>query len=144
MIYSVVDFPSDRSFIYLLKKEMATHSSILAWRIPWTKEPGRLQSIGTKRVEHDWVTFTYSLMYSHQYVAFGCFSHIGYWRVLNRVPHAIPWVLLDYFINRSVYMNQLTSPHPLSFLVTICFLFYVCEAVSLWKRCHFNPFLDST
>ena len=53
MIYSVVDFPSDRSFIHLLKKEMATHSCLLAWRIPWTKEPGRLQSIGTKRVEHD-------------------------------------------------------------------------------------------
>ena len=31
-----------------LEKEMATHSSILAWRIPWTKEPGRLQSMGSK------------------------------------------------------------------------------------------------
>ena len=36
-----------------LEKEMATHSSILAWRIPWTKEPGRLQSMGLQRVEHD-------------------------------------------------------------------------------------------
>ena len=35
---------------------MVTHSSILAWRIPWTEEPGRLQSIGSKRVGHDWVT----------------------------------------------------------------------------------------
>ena len=34
-----------------LEKEMATHSSILAWRIPWTEEPGRLQSIGSQRVE---------------------------------------------------------------------------------------------
>ena len=33
-----------------LKKEMATHSSILAWRIPWTEEPGRLQSIGSPKV----------------------------------------------------------------------------------------------
>ena len=33
---------------------MATHSSILAWRIPWTQEPGRLQSMGSQRVEHDW------------------------------------------------------------------------------------------
>ena len=33
-----------------LEKEMATHSNILAWRIPWTKEPGRLQSIGLQRV----------------------------------------------------------------------------------------------
>ena len=37
----------------LLEKEMATHSSILAWRIPWTEEPGRLQSMGSKRVRHD-------------------------------------------------------------------------------------------
>ena len=39
-----------------LEKEMATHSSILAWRIPWTKEPGGLQSMGLQRVRHDWAT----------------------------------------------------------------------------------------
>ena len=37
----------------LLEKEIATHSSILAWRIPWTEEPGRLQSMGSHRVRHD-------------------------------------------------------------------------------------------
>ena len=37
----------------LLEREMATHSSILAWRIPWTEEPGGLQSIGSQRVRHD-------------------------------------------------------------------------------------------
>ena len=36
-----------------LEKEMATHSSILAWKIPWTEELGRLQSMGSQRVEHD-------------------------------------------------------------------------------------------
>ena len=36
-----------------LEKEMATHSSILAWRIPWTEEPGKLQSTGSQRVRHD-------------------------------------------------------------------------------------------
>ena len=36
-----------------LKKEMATHSSILAWRIPWTEESGWLQSMGSQRVGHD-------------------------------------------------------------------------------------------
>ena len=39
-----------------LEKEMATHFSILAWRIPWTEEPGRLQFMGSQRVRHDWVT----------------------------------------------------------------------------------------
>ena len=37
----------------LLEKEMATHSSILAWKIPWTEEPGRLKSMGSQRVRHD-------------------------------------------------------------------------------------------
>ena len=36
-----------------LEKDMATHSSILAWKIPWTEENGRLQSIGSKRVGHN-------------------------------------------------------------------------------------------
>ena len=36
-----------------LEKEMATHSSTLAWRIPWTEEPGRLQSTGPQRLGHD-------------------------------------------------------------------------------------------
>ena len=36
-----------------LEEGMATHSSILAWKIPWTEEPGRLQSMGSQRVRHD-------------------------------------------------------------------------------------------
>ena len=42
-----------------LKKGMAAHSSILAWRIPWTEEPGRLQSMGSQKVGHDWATNTF-------------------------------------------------------------------------------------
>ena len=43
-----------------LEKEMATHSSTLAWKIPWTEEPGRLQSMGSQRVGHDWATSVFS------------------------------------------------------------------------------------
>ena len=39
-----------------LEKEMATHSSILAWEIPWTEEPDRLQSTGSQRIRHDLMT----------------------------------------------------------------------------------------
>ena len=39
-----------------LEKEMATHSSTLAWKIPWMEERGRLQSMGSQRVGQDWVT----------------------------------------------------------------------------------------
>ena len=38
---------------YPLEKEMATHASILAWKIPWAEDPGRLQSTGSQRVGHD-------------------------------------------------------------------------------------------
>ena len=67
-------FPAKNIFILLLargrslgredplKKEMATHSSIHAWRIPWTEEPGRLQPMRSQRVGHDWATsFSLSL-----------------------------------------------------------------------------------
>ena len=43
---------------YPLEKGMATHSSILAWRIPWTEEPDELQFMGLQIVRHDWVTNT--------------------------------------------------------------------------------------
>ena len=46
-----------------LEKEMATHSSILAWEFSWTEEPGGLQSMGSQRVGHDWATNTYLLTY---------------------------------------------------------------------------------
>ena len=53
-----------------LEKEMATHSRILAWRIPWTEEPGGLQSTGSQRVEHDWVTL---LTYLFPHTTFSIF-----------------------------------------------------------------------
>ena len=43
-------------FRSILEKAMAPHSSTLAWKIPWTEEPGRLQSMGSQRVGHDWAT----------------------------------------------------------------------------------------
>jgi len=47
------------------EKAMAPHSSILAWRIPWTEEPGRLQSMGSRRVRHDWATSLSLLTFMH-------------------------------------------------------------------------------
>ena len=44
------------SLMLLMEKAMAPHSSTLAWKIPWTEEPGRLQTMGSRRVGHDWAT----------------------------------------------------------------------------------------
>ena len=47
-----------------LEEEMITHSSILAWRIPWIEEPGGLQSMWLQRVRHNWVTNTFTFLYT--------------------------------------------------------------------------------
>ena len=53
-----------------LEKEMATHSSTLAWKITWTEEPCRPQSMGLQRVGHDWVTSLHFILILHS----GCIS----------------------------------------------------------------------
>ena len=53
-----------------LKKEMALHSSTIAWKIPWTEEPDRLQSMGSQRVRHNWVT-SLSLFKTQTVVMYG-------------------------------------------------------------------------
>ena len=55
------------SFVnFILEKVMAPYSSTLAWKIPWTEEPGRLQSMGSLRVGHDWVTSLSLFTFMHR------------------------------------------------------------------------------
>ena len=54
-----------------LEKGMATQSSILPWRLPWTEEPGGLQSTGSQRVRHDWATNTTTTINLDSHVASG-------------------------------------------------------------------------
>ena len=75
-----------------LEKEMATHASILAWKIPWAEEPGRLQSMGLLRVRHDWVT---EHVREHTHTNTHTHTHTK-WRARNRVIYI--WKL---FQNRS-------------------------------------------
>ena len=60
-----------------LGKEVATYSSILTWRIPWTEEPGRLQSMGSQRVGHDWSHWACTHMYVCTYINYSCFIHLS-------------------------------------------------------------------
>ena len=73
-----------------LEKGMATHSSILAWRIPWTEEPGRLQSMGSQRVRHDWVTNTHQIR-SLKSTPINCLSYL----LLNNRRKAILYWVTD-------------------------------------------------
>ena len=81
-----------------LEEEMATHSSILAWKIPWTEEPGRLQSLGSHRVGDDWSNLAHTskdLWRRHgnplQYSCLGNPTDRGAWRAtvhgVARVGH---------------------------------------------------------
>ena len=99
-----------KNLIGVLEKEMATHSSILAWRIPWTEELGGLQSTGRKESDTTerlqflslywsvvdlqcWVSFRCTakwIRHTHTHTLFfRSFSHIDNYRVLSRVPCAI-------------------------------------------------------
>ena len=53
--------------IHPLEEGMASHTSLLAWRIPWTEEPGRLQSIGLQRVGYNWLTNTFIFVRSRKF-----------------------------------------------------------------------------
>ena len=55
----------------LLEKEMATHSSILAWKIPWTEEPDRLQSMGSQRVGHSCAIS----LFKNKHTLYICFNY---------------------------------------------------------------------
>ena len=90
---------------------METHSSVLTWRVPWTEEPGELQSMGLQRVGHDWahsqiVDLQYcvrsrwtakwfSYIYIHMYLFFSDSCPLCY-KILSIIPCAIQQVLADY------------------------------------------------
>ena len=62
-IYRV--FLPSSAFVHLTEKAMAPYSSTLAWKIPWTEEPGRLKSMGSLRVRHDWATSLSRFTFMH-------------------------------------------------------------------------------
>ena len=76
----------EESLFHALEKEMATHSSVLAWRIPGMGEPGGLPSMGSHRVGHRRDLAGAAVYYV---LFFRFFFHIGHYSVLSRVPCAL-------------------------------------------------------
>ena len=60
------------------EKEMVTHSSILAWRITWMEDPGKLQPVGLQRVEYDWTHMHLGYFANHLMELWGCAPSGGY------------------------------------------------------------------
>ena len=91
-----------------LEKGMATHSSILAWRIPWTEEPGGLQSRGLQRVRHDWATNIFTLLTKVCIVKALVFPVVMYrhWEL----DHKESWALKNWCFQTVVLEKTLESP----------------------------------
>ena len=128
----------------LLEKEIATHSHMLAWKIPWTEEPGRLQSKGSKRVGHDWAT---SL--SPSPLALRRYSHLGVW-VVEKTENCF-LILLEsrnlrskcqktYFLLRAMREGWVLGPllsidgHVFPSVFTYVPSMPVCVQISSFKR----------
>ena len=97
---------SDFTFTFhfhALEKEMATHSSVLAWRIPGTGEPGGLSSLGLHRVGHDWSDLAAAASLSSQYFL-GSSCYFFFFRPSPGISHFFknPWL----YLMRVVFKNQ--------------------------------------
>ena len=90
-----------------LEKEMATYSSILAWKIPWTEEPGRLQSRGLRRVGHDSYFTSLHLTFYRFYFIFmttlcgGCYYHLFTHKTTTEAErkNGFPWTLFLHIVS---------------------------------------------
>ena len=81
-----------------LDKGKATHSGILGWKIPWAGEPGKLQSMGSQRVRHDWVTNTHTENSDKEKTDFtlSSWSYLKWLSVLFNNPATILWLAFSY------------------------------------------------
>ena len=98
---------SDFTFIYPfheLQKEMATHSSVLVWRIPGTGEPGRLPSMGSHRVRHDWSDLAAAAVLL-LCICFCCLFFMSYTK--NHCQDKYQGKFLLYFFSGSLMVSEL-------------------------------------
>ena len=102
-----------------LEEGMATHSSIPAWRIPWTEEPGRLQSLGLQRVEHDWSDFAPLLLhiFTSRYIE-KTETFIWYTQVNWTNPGASIWSLVHPWFRTSLFVAVVYLPSCVWFFAT--------------------------
>ena len=127
------------------EKQMAPHSSILAWKIPWTEEPGRLQSMGPQRVRHNWAYTTHTHIYcncwniwSYSWCHF-CFL----FPVLcfSRIPSIVGFIsffplqcfLLKNSLCYTLYFMEIslnTFTHILNLLVPVLYSCWICTSTT--------------
>ena len=93
-----------------LKKEMAAHSSILAWRIPGTGEPGRLPSMGSQRMGHDWVTLLSYFQHKNSSLCQPLSTLFIYFTFLcSKYHHLLLYIYLIAYLFLFLYTNRVSS-----------------------------------
>ena len=110
-----------------LEKEISTHSSTLAWKIPWTEEPGRLQSMGSRRVGHDWATsFSLSCIGEGHGNAFwySCLENLrvrgAWWAAVCGVTQSQTW--LKQLSSSSTSISEIVDYSPNNLDFSLCFI----------------------
>ena len=88
------------------EKAMATHSSTLAWKMPWTEEPGRLQSMGLLRVGHNWAT---SLLFSLSCIGEGNGNPLQCSCLVNRRNRGALWAAVYGVTQSRTWLKRLSS-----------------------------------
>ena len=123
-----------------LEKGMATQSSILAWRIPWTDEPGRLWSMGLQRVRHNWAINVHKHTFCWNPFTSNNLSVDALKESLVSFPHFQPFFFLSYNYNAGsgLHYNAKNSSNRAKFLVDSFYqrkevIFYIYFAIFLWK-----------
>ena len=131
------------NFIYfqalLLEKTMATHSSTLAWKILWTEEPGRLQSMGSHRVGHDWATSLSLFTFHALEKEMATHSSVLAWRIPGR---AEPGGLPSMGSHSQTGLKRLSSSSSRLYYKVYANLKYSNWITSLWDvSLHFKLYL---
>ena len=108
-----------------LEKGMVTHSSILAWRIPWTEKPDGLQAMGSQRVRHNWATNTFTFHTFHTHFRIICSSSVkNCWYFDRTCIESIDWLRKYGHFNNSLILpiqGHCISFHPFV-SSSICFI----------------------
>ena len=109
-----------------LEKGMAIHSSILAWQIPWTEESGKLQSMGSQRVGHDWATnmFTFTLRRetTNPLLKGNYLTSNTYLFICKALSH---WILKRVLVTKRLFlvclflMSPTWRPYPLEYFIRL-------------------------
>ena len=121
-----------------LEKGMATHSSILTWRISWTEEPGGLQSIGLQRVRRDWVNDTFHFLINWMWQKWwGITSKIRLSKTVASILEALVFSYSFLILEKASFhdMKQLYSKIPMNEIGSRFSMF--CQKFCVWiqKQC---------